>query len=67
MSEQRADDDKICRRCKCAVHLIDGREWPEDDDLIYCSSCSIDVIRDLRLLVVRLKNNIRKLRVRYGD
>ena len=42
------DDEKSCHKCGCAMSLLDEHEWPESDDLIYCSTCSIDVIRELR-------------------
>ena len=42
------NDEKSCHKCGCAMSLLDEHEWPESDDLIYCATCSIDVIRELR-------------------
>ena len=48
-------EEKQCRRCRVHMTLIEGYEWPETDNLIYCSGCSIDVIRELRAENKRLK------------
>jgi len=57
-----SNQEKRCRRCRVSLCLTASHEWPETDHLLYCQTCSIDVVRELRSENKRLKTRLRNLR-----